>query len=57
MKATARLMAIDRSFEGALLKAVRSLEIGLHRLHIPEIARMSTGRCAKLKLANDERVS
>ncbi|MDQ6700166.1 MAG: carbamoyl-phosphate synthase large subunit, partial [Acidobacteriota bacterium] len=28
MKATGEVMAIDRSFEGALLKAVRSLEIG-----------------------------
>ncbi len=28
MKATGEVMAIDRSFEGALLKAIRSLEIG-----------------------------
>lgn len=57
MKATGEVMSIDRSFEGALLKAVRSLEIGLHRLHIPEIGAMDTETIrANLKLANDERL-
>ncbi|QJW46647.1 carbamoyl-phosphate synthase large subunit [bacterium BFN5] len=57
MKATGEVMSIDRTFEGALLKAVRSLEIGLHRLHIPEIAELSTEAVrANLKLANDERL-
>ena len=57
MKATGEVMSIDRSFEGALLKAVRSLEIGLHRLHIPEIAALSTDEIRNnLKLANDERL-
>ncbi|ETJ37286.1 hypothetical protein Q604_UNBC08491G0001, partial [human gut metagenome] len=28
MKATGEVMAIDRSLEGSLLKAIRSLEIG-----------------------------
>ncbi|GBG57223.1 carbamoyl-phosphate synthase [Sporomusaceae bacterium FL31] len=57
MKATGEVMSIDRTFEGALLKAVRSLEIGLHRLHIPEIAQLSTEAVrANLKLANDERL-
>ncbi len=37
MKATGEVMAIDRSFEGAILKAVRSLEIGVHRLHMDEM--------------------
>lgn len=36
MKATGEVMAIDRSFEGALLKAVRSLEIGVDALEWPE---------------------
>ncbi|GAB6877067.1 carbamoyl-phosphate synthase large subunit [Thermaerobacter litoralis] len=36
MKATGEVMAIDRSFEGALLKAVRSLEIGVDCLEWPE---------------------
>ncbi|MEG6584635.1 carbamoyl-phosphate synthase large subunit [Dendrosporobacter sp. 1207_IL3150] len=57
MKATGEVMSIDRTFEGALLKAVRSLEIGLHRLHIPEIAKLSTEEIqSNLKLANDERL-
>lgn len=30
MKATGEVMSIDRTLEGALLKAVRSLEIGLN---------------------------
>ena len=32
MKATGEVMSIDRSFEGAILKAARSLEIGVNRL-------------------------
>ena len=32
MKATGEVMSLDRSFEGAILKAVRSLEIGVNRL-------------------------
>lgn len=38
MKATGEVMAIDRTFEGALLKAVRSLEIGVYGLSLPEAA-------------------
>lgn len=34
MKATGEVMAIDRCFEGALLKAVRSLEIGVDYLSL-----------------------
>lgn len=56
MKATGEVMSIDRNFEGALLKAVRSLEIGLNRLDIPEIARLSDQELKdKLPLVNDER--
>ena len=36
MKATGEVMAIDRTFEGALQKAVRSLDIGLDGLAAPE---------------------
>lgn len=57
MKATGEVMSIDRTFEGALLKAVRSLEIGLHRLNAPEIAGLSdTALQAKLEQASDERL-
>lgn len=44
-------------FEAATSKAVRSLEIGVHRLSIPEIASLSTEEVRKnLKIANDERL-
>jgi carbamoyl-phosphate synthase large subunit len=39
MKATGEVMAIGRTFEEALLKAVRSLDIGVHGLWLPEFAR------------------
>jgi len=56
MKATGEVMSIDRNFEGALLKAVRSLEISLNRLYIPEFAALSDEEVTeKLNLANDER--
>ncbi|MFD2630228.1 carbamoyl-phosphate synthase (glutamine-hydrolyzing) large subunit [Oceanobacillus kapialis] len=35
MKATGEVMAIDRTFEGALNKAIRSLEMGVYSLHGP----------------------
>lgn len=41
MKATGEVMAIDRTLEGALLKAVRSLEIGLVGLLVPEMEQLS----------------
>jgi carbamoyl-phosphate synthase large subunit len=57
MKATGEVMSIDRSFEGALLKAVRSLEIGIHHMSIPELVALSTEEVrSNLKLANDERL-
>jgi carbamoyl-phosphate synthase large subunit len=57
MKATGEVMSIDRSFEGALLKAVRSLEIGVNHLQIPEMANLSAEDVhKKLNIANDERI-
>ena len=35
MKATGEVMAIGRTFEESIQKAVRSLEIGAYRLHLP----------------------
>jgi len=35
MKATGEVMSIDRTFEGAVMKAVRSLEIGVQGLILP----------------------
>jgi carbamoyl-phosphate synthase large subunit len=42
MKATGEVMAIDRTFEGALMKAVRGLEVGVSDLRYPPAARLST---------------
>lgn len=41
MKATGEVMSIDRAFEPALMKAVRSLEIGAYGLFIPDINTLS----------------
>lgn len=62
MKATGEVMAIDRSFEGALLKAIRSLEgsykkifyIGIDDLLTPDFIRKDFTQ--QLKVPNDERL-
>ena len=57
MKATGEVMAINRSFEGALLKAIRSLEIGLWHLDIPSLREIPTGELVNmLGRADDERI-
>lgn len=57
MKATGEVMAIDRSFEGALLKAIRSLEIGLSHLELPALAQLSKQEIIdQLHSADDERI-
>ncbi len=57
MKATGEVMSIDRNFEGALLKAVRSLEIGVHRLSMQHVAQWDDALVLKnLALINDERL-
>ena len=57
MKATGEVMSIDRNFEGALLKAVRSLEIGVHRLHMEKMDDWPDERVKKnLARINDERI-
>ena len=35
MKATGEVMAIGRTYEESLLKAIRSLEYGVHHLGLP----------------------
>lgn len=56
MKATGEVMSIDRSMEGALLKAIRSLEIGLKHLWMPELVELSDEEIfAKVQNINDER--
>ncbi|HEY8530219.1 MAG TPA: carbamoyl-phosphate synthase large subunit [Paenibacillaceae bacterium] len=57
MKATGEVMAIGRTFEESLQKAVRSLEIGAYRLHLPgtELLDEATLR-ERLVKADDERL-
>ncbi|MPL81523.1 Carbamoyl-phosphate synthase large chain [bioreactor metagenome] len=57
MKATGEVMSIERSFEAALLKAIRSLEIGLNHMWIGDLAQQTTEEIhKKLTLSNDERL-
>ncbi len=57
MKATGEVMAINRTFEGALLKAVRSLEIGLDYLALPGVEELNQNELEnRLARADDERL-
>ncbi|MHB1042545.1 MAG: carbamoyl-phosphate synthase large subunit [Eubacteriales bacterium] len=57
MKATGEVMSIARTFEGALLKAVRSLEAGLQALLLPGAAEIPLEDLVRrLKHADDERL-
>ncbi len=57
MKATGEVMSIDRTFEGALLKAVRSLEIGLIHPDLDELTAKSDQEIIKqLAIVDDERL-
>ncbi len=57
MKATGEVMAIDRTFEGALLKAVRSLETGADDVVLPALAGLDEERLAdRLENPDDERL-
>jgi carbamoyl-phosphate synthase large subunit len=57
MKATGEVMAIGRTFEESIHKAVRSLEIGLHSLELPEAEEISRGELEnRLAKADDERL-
>ena len=57
MKATGEVMSIDRTFEGALMKAVRSLEIGQLGLTLKGIAEWSDMKIEEvLTHATDQRL-
>jgi len=57
MKATGEVMSIDRNFEGAILKAVRSLEIGVNRLQMEKMAEWDDEKLLRsLSRINDERI-
>ena len=57
MKATGEVMAIDRTFEGALLKALRCLEVGEGYIHLAKLDNQSLYdiRCL-LHRVDDERL-
>ena len=57
MKATGEVMAIDRSFEGAFMKALRSLEIGVTGLREKGTSSLSEMELEeKLRVPTDERI-
>ena len=57
MKATGEVMAIERNLEAALLKAVRSLEIGLIHLEMPELKALSDEEVReRIHLIDDQRL-
>ena len=56
MKATGEVMAIERNIEASLLKAVRSLEIGLIHLDLKDLRKLSDIEVfERVKKQNDER--
>lgn len=57
MKATGEVMAIGRTFEESIHKAVRSLEIGVHRLHLKEASSLEESVLrTRLAKPDDERM-
>ncbi|MBG9772596.1 carbamoyl-phosphate synthase large subunit [Brevibacillus laterosporus] len=57
MKATGEVMAIGRSFEESMMKAIRSLEIGSYHLEIPEAKELTDEELEqRLVIADDERL-
>jgi carbamoyl-phosphate synthase large subunit len=57
MKATGEVMAIGRTFEESLLKAIRSLEIGAYHLYLKEAEEIADEELLqRLDKADDERI-
>ncbi len=57
MKATGEVMSICNNFEGALMKAIRSLEQNIYDLHIPEVDGLPHDQLRdKLKNVDDHRL-
>lgn len=57
MKATGEVMALARNFPAALLKAVRSLEIGIDFLSLPSLSKITDEQLNKeLSNTTDERI-
>ena len=57
MKATGEVMAIDRTIEGSIMKAIRSLEIKVDGPFLEELVEMNEAKQIEyLKLADDRRI-
>jgi carbamoyl-phosphate synthase large subunit len=57
MKATGEVMAIGRTFEESIQKAIRSLEIGVHRLYLKDAEGIDAATLeARLAKPDDERI-
>lgn len=57
MKATGEVMSIGRNFEESLLKAIRSLEIGLHHLYHPKFDAMTIAELLDyVSIGTDDRI-
>ncbi len=57
MKATGEVMSIGRTFEESIHKAVRSLEIGAHRIHIEEAVQLEEEVLrSRMEKPDDERL-
>ncbi len=57
MKATGEVMAIGRTFEESIMKAVRSLEVGAYHLELPEAREIPTDILEhRIVAADDERI-
>ncbi len=57
MKATGEVMSVGRTLEESLLKAVRSLEIGVYHLHMPKFDGKSEEELLQyIKIGTDDRI-
>ena len=57
MKATGEVMSVGRTVEESLLKAIRSLEIGLYHLHNRKFDGMSVDKLTEyIKIGTDDRI-
>jgi carbamoyl-phosphate synthase large subunit len=57
MQSTGEVMAIGKTFEESLLKAIRSLELGIDHIYLKKISYYTTERLLnKMQIATDERI-
>ncbi|MBP5167225.1 MAG: carbamoyl-phosphate synthase large subunit [Oscillospiraceae bacterium] len=57
MKATGEVMSVGRSFEESLLKGIRSLEIGVHHIHLKKFDSFETRELLEyIRIGTDDRL-